>query len=212
SSVSGEGKSFCAINLASIFALSDRKTIIVDLDLRKPKISKYFDVENKVGVVDYLIDEKDLDEIIRDSGYENLHIITSGKIPPNPSELLISSRFKELLEELKTRYDHVVLDSPPIGLVTDSLDLSKLVDATLYIARYNYSRKNMFAYINEKYRRGEVQNISVVMNGDLRKSGYGYGYNYNYGYGGYNSYGYESYTESPTKRKTLWSRLKRTKK
>lgn len=212
SSVSGEGKSFCAINLASIFALSDRKTIIVDLDLRKPKISKYFDVENKVGVVDYLIDEKDLDEIIRDSGYENLHIITSGKIPPNPSELLISSRFRELLEELKTRYDHVVLDSPPIGLVTDSLELSKLVDATLYIARYNYSRKNMFAYINEKYRRGEVQNISVVMNGDLRKSGYGYGYNYNYGYGGYNSYGYESYTESPAKRKSLWSRLKRSKK
>lgn len=209
SSISGEGKSFCAINLASVFALSDRRTVIVDLDLRKPKISTYFDIDNTIGVVDYLIHDKDLDEITQKTEFENLHIITSGRTPPNPSELLIGDRFNELLNTLKERYDYIVLDSPPIGLVTDSLDLSKLVDATLYVARYNYTKKSMFAYINEKYRRGEVRNISVVMNGHIGKGSYGYGYNYNYGYGGYGSYGYGyNYgTTKAEKQKGRWEKM-----
>lgn len=209
SSISAEGKSFCAINLASVFALSDRKTVVVDLDLRRPKISKYFDIDNNIGVVDFLIHEKDLDGIIQKTDYENLDVITCGRTPPNPSELLIGDRFKELLDALKGRYDYIILDSPPIGLVTDSLDLSKLVDATLYIARYNYTKKSMFAYINEKYRRGEVENISIVMNGHLGRGSYGYGYNYNYGYGGYKTYGYGynyGYHES-AKPETLWGRI-----
>lgn len=209
SSISGEGKSFCAINLASVFALSDKKAVIVDLDLRKPKVSKYINIDNTVGVVDFLINEKTIDEIIKRSDYENLDIITSGRTPPNPSELLIGDRFKEMLDLLRDRYDYIVLDSPPIGLVTDSLDISKHVDATLYIARYNYTSKNMFAYINEKYRKGEIENISVVMNGHIGRGGYGYGYNYNYGYGSYSryGYGYQGYHEADTP-KSFWSKIK----
>lgn len=209
SSVSGEGKSFCAINLASVFALSDKRAIIVDLDLRKPKISKYFDIDNTVGVVDFLINEKDIDGIIKKSAYENLDIVTSGRIPPNPSELLIGERFKEMLNLLKGRYDYIILDSAPIGLVTDSLDISSHVDATLYIARYNYTSKNMFAYINKKYRNGEFKNISVVMNGHIGRGGYGYGSNYNYGYGSYSryGYGYQGYHETDQPQ-SFWSKLK----
>lgn len=212
SSISGEGKSFCAINLGSVFALSDKKAVIVDLDLRKPKISKYFDLDNTIGVTDFLINEAELDVVIQKTDYENLDVVTSGRTPPNPSELLIGERFKLMLNELKKRYDYIILDSPPIGLVTDSLDISKNVDATLYIARYNYTKKNMFAYINEKYRRGEVENISVVMNGHIGRGGYGYGYNYNYGYGtyrygygyGYNYQGYHDTQSNPS----FWSRIR----
>lgn len=212
SSISGEGKSFCAINLVSVFALSDKKAIIVDLDLRKPKISKYFNIDNTIGVSDFLINETDIDGIIKETDYQNLNIITSGRTPPNPSELLIGERFKLMLELLKERYDYIVLDSPPIGIVTDSLDISKNVDATLYIARYNYTKKAMFAYINEKYRRGEVKNISVVMNGHIGQGGYGYGYNYNYGYGsyrygygyGYSNQGYHDNSVNPS----FWQRIK----
>lgn len=212
SSISGEGKSFCAINLVSVFALSDKKAVLVDLDLRKPKISKYFDMDNSIGVSDFLINEADLNSIIKKTEYENLDIVTSGRTPPNPSELLIGERFTLLLEKLKERYDYIVLDSPPIGLVTDSLDISKKVDATLYIARYNYTGKNMFAYINEKYRRGEIENISVVMNGHIGRGGYGYGYNYNYGYGSYRygyGYGYtnQGYHDEPPN-PSFWSRIK----
>lgn len=213
SSISGEGKSFCAINLVSVFALSDKKAVIVDLDLRRPKVSQYFDIENDIGVSDFLINEVDLDGIIKETAYENLNIISSGRTPPNPSELLIGERFKLMLELLKERYDYIVLDSPPIGIVTDSLDISKNVDATLYIARYNYTKKNMFAYINEKYKRGEVKNISVVMNGHIGTGGYGYGYNYNYGYGSYRygyGYGYKNqgYHESG-KNPSFFERIKK---
>lgn len=210
SSVSGEGKTFCSINLASIFALSGKKTVLVELDLRKPKITIDFHMDNSIGVVNFLINDATLDEVIQNSEIEHLDVIPSGPIPPNPSELLMSERMNQLIDLLKERYDYIILDSPPLGLVADSLELTKHVDATLYITRLNYSDKNMFTFVNEKYERGEIKNVSVVLNDYIEKGGYsyiyGHGYGYGYGYGTYGAYGsgYHEDLEKPT----LWNKVK----
>ncbi len=188
SSISGEGKTFCAINIASVFALSGKKTIIIGLDLRKPKIFGEFNIDNSVGIVNYLIYDVDLHDIIQKTELEHLNVITSGPIPPNPSELLMGDRMKELITDLKKEYDYIVLDSPPLGLVSDALELSKYVDATLYLARQNFTKRGMFGVINDKYKTGEIKNISIVLNFFEGKARYGYGYEYGYGYG-YSTYG-----------------------
>lgn len=209
SSVSGEGKTFCSINIASIFALSEKKTVIVDLDLRKPKISGAFNLDNSVGVVNFLIHEADLDTIIQKTEAEYLHVIPSGPTPPNPSELLIGERMDHLIELLKERYDYIILDSPPIGLVSDALELIKYADATLYMVRHNRTRKNMLTFVNEKYRRGEVKHISIVLNEYVEKSGTGFGYGYGYGYG-YGDNSYKSYGDGyhgPLKKDSIRDRI-----
>ena len=203
SSVSGEGKTFCAINIASVFALSKMRTIVVGLDLRKPKIFGDFDIDNTIGVVNYLIHEVSLNQIIQKTGVEYLDVITSGPIPPNPSELLMGERIMELLSDLKKEYDYIILDSPPIGLVSDALELSKYVDATIYLIRYNFTKRGMFAFINDKYKTGEVTNISFVLNFFQEgKSKYGYGYGYGYGI-----YGHGYYEDD--RKPSLWGRIKR---
>ncbi|WP_046755595.1 exopolysaccharide transport family protein [Kordia jejudonensis] len=192
SSVSGEGKTFCSINIASVFSLTGKKTILVGLDLRKPKIFGDFGISNEIGVVNYLIGQKNLDEVIQTTNYENLDIITSGPVPPNPSELLISEQLDEFIAELKTRYDYIILDTPPLGLVSDALDLIHHTDATIYMVRQDYSKKAMLNVINDKYKKGEVKNISFVFNAYRQKNKYGYGYGYGYGYSygyGYGNYG-----------------------
>lgn len=185
SSVGGEGKSFCSINIASVFALSQRKTILVELDLRKPRMSENFGLKNALGVVNYLIEEAGISDLIQNSGIENLDVIVSGPIPPNPSELLLLDRLEELLNVLKEQYDYIILDSPPIGLVSDALELIKHVDASLYITRFNYTQKNMLNIINDKYKAGEIKNVSIVLNDYVEKAGNRYGYGYGYAYGSY---------------------------
>lgn len=210
SSVSGEGKTFCSINIASIFALSEKKTVIVDLDLRKPKIAAAFDLDNSSGVVNYLINESQLDAIIQNTEVEHLDVLPSGPSPPNPSELLMGDRMDQLIQELKERYDYIILDSPPMGLVSDAMELIKYADATLYMVRHNRTRKNMLAFVNEKYRRGEVKHISIVLNEYVEKSGRGFGYGYGYGYG-YGDGSYKSYGDGyhgPLKKPTLWEKIK----
>ncbi|MAZ28809.1 MAG: sugar transporter [Cytophagaceae bacterium] len=189
SSISGEGKTFCSINLASVFALSERKTVLVGLDLRRPKIFDDFNLTNDSGVVNYLIGEKKMDEIVQKTSIENLDIILSGPVPPNPSELLIGEQMDTFMNELKSRYDYIVLDTPPIGLVADALEIDEYVDATLYVVRQDYTKKAMLEIINEKYRNGQIGNISLVLNyfRTKGKMGYGYGYDYGYSYGGYGS-------------------------
>ena len=198
SSVSGEGKTFCSINIASVFALSGKKTILIGLDLRKPKIFGDFNIDNHKGVVNYLINDSTLNGIIQNSGVDHLDIITSGPIPPNPSELLMSERMELLMDELKQEYDYIILDSPPVGLVTDSLELLRFADATLYIVRQNYTKRGMFSIINDKYKNKEISNISIVLNYFEEKAKYGYGYGYEYGYGyGYGSYGKGYHENNP---------------
>lgn len=205
SSVSGEGKTFCSINIASVFSLMGKKTVLVGLDLRKPKIFGDFGIINDVGAVNYLIGQKTLDEVVQTTRFNNLDIITSGPIPPNPSELLISQQMEDFMKELKEKYDYIILDTPPVGLVADALDLIDYADATIYMIRQDYSKKAMLNIINDKYKKGEVKNISFVFNDYRQKAKYGYGHGYGYGYG-YGSYG-NGYHED--ERKPLLTRLKR---
>jgi len=190
SSVGGEGKTFCSINLATVFAMSEKKTIILGFDLRKPKIFNDFDITNEIGVVDYLSGERELAKVIQPTHVPYLDVITSGAVPPNPAELIMSERMFTLMEELKKEYDYIILDTPPVGLVSDALELAHFADVTLYIVRQNFTKKDMITLLNNRYGREELRNVSIVMNGFEVKARYGYGYGYNYGYG----YGYGNYS------------------
>jgi capsular exopolysaccharide synthesis family protein len=187
SSVSGEGKTFCSINIASVFALSGKKTVLVGLDLRKPKIFDDFEITNDLGAVNYLIGQKSLEEITKKTKVKDLDVITSGPIPPNPSELLIGETMGQFIDALKNTYDYIVLDTPPLGLVADALELLEYVDASLYVVRQDYTKKDMLSLINKKYDNGEIKNISLLYNFYNKKGGYGYGQGYGYGYGSYNN-------------------------
>ena len=183
SSISGEGKTFCSINLASVFSLSDKRTVLVGLDFRKPKIFEDFDIDNSFGVVNYLINDKSLAEITQETQYPYIDVILSGPIPPNPSELLMSDRMEEFMEELKLRYDYIILDSPPLGLVADALELIKYADTTLFVVRQKFTKKGMLNLLNKNFKLNEMTNISIVMNYFQHKAKYGYGYGYGYGFG-----------------------------
>ena len=139
SSVGGEGKTFCSMNLASIFALSGHKTILIGADLRKPKLELEFKSENKSGLSNYLINKSTLKEVTNKTEIEHLDIIFSGPTPPNPAELLDSSKMKDLIKLLNKTYDYVIIDTPPIGLVTDGVILMKNADINLYVVRHNLS-------------------------------------------------------------------------
>lgn len=183
SSISGEGKTFCSINIATVFALSEKKTVIVGLDLRKPKLFDDFNITNDFGVVNNLIGQKTVDEIIQKTDVPFLDVITSGPIPPNPSELIIGEAMGELLDDLKTKYDYIILDTPPIGLVSDALELVEYCDAILYVVRQNMTKKSMLNLVNNKHKAGELKNISIIINSFENKAKYGY----TYGYGNYSN-------------------------
>lgn len=185
SSVSGEGKTFCSINIATVFALSEKKTVIVGLDLRKPRLFDEFNLTNKVGIVNYLIKQKSIDEIINPTQIPFLDVIVSGPVPPNPAEMIMSEGMKELIEELKKKYDYIILDTPPVGLVSDSLELAQYCDVTLYIVRQNFSKKDMITLLNNRVKRGELKNASIILNGFENKAKYGAAYGYGYSYGSY---------------------------
>ena len=191
SSVSGEGKTYCSINIATVFALSEKKTVIVGLDLRKPKLFEEFNLNNDKGVVNYLINESSVDDITNATEIPFLDVILSGPIPPNPAELIISEGLGDLISELKQKYDYIILDTPPVGLVSDALELDQYCDVTLYIVRQNFSKKDMITLLNNRVKRGELKNTSIVLNGFENKAKYGTGYGYGYGYG----YGNNTYAE-----------------
>ncbi|AXB55400.1 polysaccharide biosynthesis tyrosine autokinase [Flavobacterium fluviale] len=208
SSISGEGKTFCSINIATVFALSEKKTVIVGLDLRKPRLADEFQLTTPLGVVNYLIKQNTLEEITNSTQIPNLDVILSGPIPPNPSELILSDAMKELIDELKEKYDYIILDTPPVGLVADSLELVQFADVTLYIVRQNYTKKEMIMLLNNRIKRGELNNVSIVLNGYENKAKYGAAYGYGYGYGAYAN----GYHEEEVKLgfwRTLLNRFKR---
>ncbi len=190
SSVAGEGKTFCSINIATVFALSEKKTVLVGLDLRKPKIYNDFDIDNKIGVVNYLIGEKTIEEITKPSKIPYLDVITSGIVPPNPSELIMGETMINFIDSLKEKYEYIILDTPPVGLVTDAVEISPFADVTLYVMRQNFTKKGMINLLNNRVKRDELKNVSIVLNGFENKAKYGAAYNYGYGYG----YGYGNYS------------------
>ncbi len=198
STISGEGKTFNAINLAGVIAFSGLKVVILDLDMRKPKIHLGFNVENYHGMSTLLIGKDSPEKCILKSSLSNLDFITAGPIPPNPAELIISPRMEQLLSYLKDIYDIIIVDLPPVGIVSDGIPIMQKCDYPLYILRANYSRKMFIAQINKLITENKVKNLSVILNGvemSRLKYGYGYGYSYGYGYGYGYSYGYGYYED-----------------
>ena len=192
SSLSGEGKTFTTINLASVFALSGKPTLIIGADLRKPRITEEFGLQNRQGLSNYLSGQCSLQEAIQPTGIEHLHILPGGPVPPNPSELIMQPRMAEMLQELKKSYAFILLDTPPLALITDGLVLSKYADHTLYLVRQDFTPREMLFAADELYQAGKIPHLSFVLN-DIKKTGPGYGYGYRYGYGygyGYGGYGY----------------------
>lgn len=180
SSISGEGKSFCSLNLASAYSLNGKKTVLIDCDLHKNNDWKELNVENKVGLSSYLNNEVGILPIIQATPYPNLSVITGGEMPANPGELLLNGRMELLIKELRNSYDTIILDTPPIGLVSESLGLIHLSDLTLFVVRYNYSKKSVIGYINDLKVKKGIKNIYTVFNDvagkELSYGGYGYGY------------------------------------
>ncbi len=210
STIPGEGKTFVSINIAAILSLLNKRVIILDFDMRKPRLNKIFDVDLYKGVSTILSGQTTVDDCILDSGTPNLSFITSGPLPPNPSELILQSQLKEMLEYLKTKYDYIILDTPPIGLVTDALELLKLSDYPIYVLRADFSNKSFVYSINRIIRESKIKNLSIVINDYGRgASAYGYSYGQNYAYGYGYGYGYGTqygggYYTIETKEKSGW--------
>lgn len=182
SSIAGEGKSFVASNIAASLAASGRKTVILEMDLRKPKVSKILNLENESpGLSDLLKGEVSKDEVIQPSGiHPNLFVMQSGPVPGNPSELLESSYMFTLLDELKQDFDNVLIDTPPLKVVPDAMIIAPFVDVCLYIVRHNYTPRSELSFIEEIYREQKLPNMNLVFNGVAMDGRYGYYIDYGY--------------------------------
>ena len=184
SSINSEGKSYVATNLAISLSLLNKKVALIGLDIRKPMLAKYLNLPYAGCVTSYLADSTyTIDDLIVKSEFDNLDILPAGAIPPNPNELLQGARLDELFAELRKRYDYVVIDSAPVAMVSDTFQLARVTDMTVYVSRANYTTINLLDFIKEVHREKRLPNIVTVLNGVSAKgSGYGYGYGYGYGH------------------------------
>ena len=199
STVSGEGKSFISGNLAISLSLLGKKVVIVGLDIRKPGLNKVFNISKKEqGITQYLANpEKNLMDLVQLSDVsKNLYILPGGTVPPNPTELLARDGLDKAIETLKKNFEYVILDTAPVGMVTDTLLIGRVADLSVYVCRADYTRKNEYTLINELIDGNKLPNLCTVINGlDLKKRKYGYYYGYGkygkyYGYGKRYGYGY----------------------
>lgn len=224
STTSGEGKTFIASNVAISFALLGKKVVLVGLDIRKPRLAELFEIDDHHhGITNLLIKDNitwdDVNKQIVNSGVNsNLDLLMAGLVPPNPGELVTRKSLEETMDILKEHYDYIIIDTAPVGLVTDTLALGRIANATVYVCRADYTQKSSFGLINGLAYEKKMPNMSIVLNGvDLSKKKYGYYYGYGkygkygkyasygaygkqYGYGSYGSYGaygtYGSYSNS----------------
>ncbi|GAB3646501.1 tyrosine-protein kinase domain-containing protein [Echinicola sediminis] len=188
SSVSGEGKTFVSLNLASAMALCGKKTCVIGMDLRKPRIANYVGISNKNGLSTYLVGKANLEDIVHQTKYENLYFVPSGPVPPNPSELLLKSKMEDLIAALEQDFEVIIMDTPPLALVSETMDLLRFSDVNLYIVRQDYTHKKYLLMINDLYANDQIRNFYCVFNGlkaggdvyDFGGYNYGYGYNYSY--------------------------------
>lgn len=175
---SGEGKSFVSTNLAADVALLDKRVLLIGMDVRKPRLAEYLGLHARFGLTQYL-SSKDVtvDEMIcHYPSAPNLDIIVAGPVPPNPAELLESPRLDALMNELRQRYDYIFIDSAPVGMVSDTFTLDRLADATIYVARANYTTRADVRFVNEISDDKRLKKLAIVINGTATKRGYGYGY------------------------------------
>ena len=176
------GKSFVSTNLAVILAQSNKRVLLIDADLRRGYLHKYFHQDNQAGLTEYLNDQQPLDKIIRTTEVENLSVITRGKSPANPSELLSTARFKDLLEQLSTQFDHIIVDTPPILAVTDGIIISQYAGVNLVIARYGKTQIKELELVVNRFEQASVKVTGIILNDIQRTAGSSYGYNYAYAY------------------------------
>jgi len=185
SSISGEGKSFVSLNLAVSLSLVKRKVALLEFDLRKPQISRMLEISREPGITNYLVGQSELANILQPvPGNEYLFVLPAGVIPPNPTELILNGQLEKLIAQLKTRFDYVIIDTAPVGLVTDARLLAPYADATLYVIRHQVTPRLYLKQINELYQSKELGNMNIVFNGLQPRgvAGYGNGYGYGYGY------------------------------
>jgi len=177
STVSGEGKTFIVLNLAGIIAMSGKKVLVVDLDMRRPVVHLGFGANNDKGMSNLLAQLCEIKDVVQKTRIDGLEFIAAGPIPPNPSELILSKHFDEIVKQFKNDYDLVVFDNPPVGLVSDGVQLLRKTDVPIYIFRSNFSKRKYIEKLNEIAEIKELKNINVILNGlDAKKSTYGYGY------------------------------------
>ena len=213
STTSGEGKTFVSSNLAMSLALLGKKVILLGLDIRKPRLAEMFGFADRTkGITTYLAgdaEDKDLlyRQIIPSGINANLDILPAGIVPPNPAELLSKENLDKAIEILKKKYDYILLDTAPVGLVTDTLIISRVSDACIYVCRADYTPKNDINMLNTLYAENKLPNLGLVLNGvDMTKRKYGYYYGYGsygkygrYGYGKYGHYGQAGYGQESKK-------------
>jgi capsular exopolysaccharide synthesis family protein len=192
SSISGEGKTFVILNLAGLIAASGKKTLVIDLDLRKPKVHHGFRAKNDNGMSNYISGLASFEEVINHSSITNLDFITAGLIPPNPSELIQSESFQVILSSLKEKYDVILIDNPPVGIVSDGIHILAQADIPIYVFKANYSKRIFAERVDELFKVQKLKSLNIILNGvESHHSIYGYGYHYGYQYG-YSKSGYYS--------------------
>jgi tyrosine-protein kinase Etk/Wzc len=170
SSMSGDGKTFIAMNLASAFSYFGKKTLLLEFDLRNPKIAEYLHINGEKGLSSYLINDARLEDIIQKTDIKNLDVIPTGQVPPNPVELIASDNTQHLIEILESIYDYIVIDTPPIGVVTDSFLIMDHSDANIFAVRLNYTNKKLYSSIVRDLEQKEIPNIAVIINDDEEKA------------------------------------------
>lgn len=211
STISGEGKSFVASNLAISMALLGKKTALLGLDLRKPKIQTLFNVDNSRGISTYLIGRNSIDDIIFTSEVPNLYILPAGPIPPNPAELIAGKKLDDFFTVLKNNFDFIIVDSPPVAVVTDAVLIGRLCDITLFVLRHRYSSRNVLSLVEEISQSKSIKNMALLLNDFKKPRGYGYGYSYgygyNYGYDGSNGEGYYSGEDNERKSSGIYNKI-----
>ncbi len=208
SSVSGEGKSFVATNYGAALALTGKRTVILEFDIRKPRLLKGLGMQTVKGLSNYIIGHATIEEILQPvDKIENLYVIGCGPVPPNPSELLLDGRVTALFVLLKERFDNIVIDTAPVGLVSDAFTLSAHANASLYIVRQGYTLRRQLNMVEDLYQKKRLPGMGLVVN-DIQSTGryggyYGYGGGSYYGYGGYGyGYGGEYFQENKSQKKT----------
>ncbi len=206
SSFSGEGKSFVCTNLGAVMALTGKKTVILEFDIRKPKILSGLNMSKRPGITNFLVQKANLAELITPvPGSDNLFVLACGPVPPNPAELLLEPAVTGMFEYLRENFDVVIVDTAPVGMVSDAMTLSKFVDCTLYLVRQRHTFKKQVALIDDFHKENKLPKISIIINDVKLKPGYGYyGYGrYGYGYG----YNYKSYYDAETPKEGSFGRL-----
>lgn len=195
SSMAGEGKTFTSMNIGAVWALAGKRTVILELDLRKPKVSESLMIDsNEKGLTNYIVGKLSADELpVAFPDIPNLYVVPAGPIPPNPSEILMNRRMDQLMEHLIQHFDFIIMDTAPVGLVSDAKILSRFADATVYVLRQRYTAKKQLSVVNELYQSKVLPNMSLLVN-DVKVGGANayYGYGYTYGYGSNYNYEYDN--------------------